>query len=750
MLKTTIHLPPKSAVRAETLETGELTPADVRALLDDAVENRKVILSPFEVRADDMNDGSDERTIDVVFSAGAEYRQWWGREKLVVSRKACKLERLNKRIAPVLHNHDRDQTIGIVESARIDGENAVATLRFSKSTNADEIYQDILDDIRRQLSCGYRILKYEIDETNERDPLYTITEWEPYEISVVAYAADPDCQPISNRSDILLPLSTEQRAASPSSDNPEPSPTENSEEEIHDMDPKEALRIAREANLPELGTRAIEESWTQETLEALIAHEQARVAAEAERANAEPEAESTGESTAEPPTNANRGDDAGDEGGDAGDGGGDEPETDDAEKARVQRIYDLGAEHDQRELALEAMIDPNCTAEEFATRLLALNQENKERAEAELNLPERITMDPKDQANFRICNLIHHLATGGRSKRGGKEAEICEEEAKLRTRQGIETEGTPIPPQIFSDRSLYRNNTGLFLEHRLLSATQDTGASGGHTIDDELLADGFIDILLEFHAAIQLVTKLPDLMGNITFPRLSSRSVAYWTGEVEAATETTAQFDTVTLEPHHLRAWSEISTTLLHQSSLPIEQLVRRDLARALAKEWDKAILLGSGATNQISGINSISGLAESLWPADTGSTSNFDYDTLLEAEEKLANEDALMGRLAWIVSPRIRRYGRKTAELGSGTSRPIWRKGRMLDYEAYVTTQVPTEVGFFGNWEEMMAGMWGGIDVLVNPYSKDKEGIVRITTGQMCDVASRHDESFCKITKTV
>ena len=201
-LKTTIHLPPKSAIRTVTppiepqraLGTGDLTPADVRALLDDAIANRKMILSPFEVREGAMegkDSTDDDRTIDIIFSAGAEYRQWWGREKLVVSKKACKLERLNARIAPVLHNHDKDQTIGIVEKAWIDGEQALAQLRFSRSDYADDIYQDILDDIRRQFSNGYRILKYEIDESNERDPLYTITEWEPYEISVVAYAADP-------------------------------------------------------------------------------------------------------------------------------------------------------------------------------------------------------------------------------------------------------------------------------------------------------------------------------------------------------------------------------------------------------------------------------------------------------------------------------------------------------------------------------------------------------------------------------
>ena len=748
-MKTTIHLPPRKAVRSAaddgTLETRELTPAEVRALLDDAVASRKVILSPFEVRADSMDSESEDRTLDVIFSAGAEYRQWWGREKLVVSRKACKMERLNARIAPVLHNHDMDQTIGIVESAKIDGEQAIASLRFSKSSRADEIFQDILDDIRRQLSCGYRILKYEIDETNERDPLYTITEWEPYEISVVAYAADPDCQPVSNRSDLLLPLTAEQRSANPK---PETSPVEpETEKETPEVDPKEILRIAREANFPELATRAIDNDWTEDTLRAVIAVEQERAAAEAE-----PETPAAAAEPTDPPAAGQRS-----EGEPEGEPES-EPEPDAVEKERVTRIYDLGTEHNQKDLALQAMIDPNCTAEEFATRLLALNQENKERIDAEQKLPERITMDPKDQANFRVSDLIHHLATNGKSKRGGKEAEMCEEEANLRTRQGIETEGTPIPPQIFSDRSLYRNNTGLFLEKRLLSAGTD--AAGGHTIDDELLADGFIDILLEFHAAIQLVTMLPDLMGNITFPRLSSRSVAYWTGEVEAATETTAQFDTVTMTPHHLRAWSEISTTLLHQSSLPIEQLVRRDLARGLAKEWDRAILLGTNADDQISGINSIASLQSVMWPADgVNSVSNFDYDSLLEVEETISNEDALMGRLAWIVSPRIRRLARSKAELGAGTAQPMWRMGRMLDYEAYVTTQLiqyaadgsisDQTTGFFANWEEMMCGMWGGIDVLVNPYSKDKEGIVRITTGQMCDVAARHDESFCKLSKT-
>ena len=49
-----------------------------------------------------------------------------------------------------------------------------------------------------------------------------------------------------------------------------------------------------------------------------------------------------------------------------------------------------------------------------------------------------------------------------------------------------------------------------------------------------------------------------------------------------------------------------------------------------------------------------------------------------------------------------------------------------------------------------MILGCWGGLDVMYNPFTKDKEGIGRFTIGQMCDLAARHAQSFCHLTKTV
>ena len=392
-------------------------------------------------------------------------------------------------------------------------------------------------------------------------------------------------------------------------------------------------------------------------------------------------------------------------------------------------------------MAIEAIADPNCSIEEFQARILAKNKETKERAAAELNIPEQITIDPKDQRNFRLVNLCHHLATKNTSKRGGLEYEICQEEAQLREKHDIVTEGVPIPAQIFNHREI-----GLPpVSQRVLSAGADP--AGGHTIDDELMADSFIDILLEFTAATRLVTRLDDLQGNITFPRQASRAVATFVGETDAAGEQDPTFDIVQMSPKHLRAWTRTTTQLLHQSSISVEQFLRRDLARALAKRMDYAILTGDGSSNTPVGIE---GLSNKRGVVEYDKTNGLEYDKVLECEEVLANKDALMGRLAWVVSPKMRKKGRQTAELGVGTSRPIWRNNMMIDYMAYVTTQVDnTDLsgkGYLANWSEMILGTWGGPDVIVNPYSEDTKGLVRISVGHMCDLASRHDESFCEL----
>jgi hypothetical protein len=48
-----------------------------------------------------------------------------------------------------------------------------------------------------------------------------------------------------------------------------------------------------------------------------------------------------------------------------------------------------------------------------------------------------------------------------------------------------------------------------------------------------------------------------------------------------------------------------------------------------------------------------------------------------------------------------------------------------------------------FGNWADLMIGMWGSLDLMVDPYTGSTAGTVRVVALQDVDVAVRNLESF-------
>ena len=130
------------------------------------------------------------RTVEVAFSSETPVARWFGDEILDHSAGAMNDARLANGAA-VLWNHDTDVQIGVVESARIDGDRVGrAVLRFGKSARADEIWADVVAGIIRHISVGYFVRAVKTEETEGAPDKVTITDWEPYEISLVSVPAD--------------------------------------------------------------------------------------------------------------------------------------------------------------------------------------------------------------------------------------------------------------------------------------------------------------------------------------------------------------------------------------------------------------------------------------------------------------------------------------------------------------------------------------------------------------------------------
>lgn len=133
----------------------------------------------------------ETRTVSVAFASDAPVAHWFGSLILTMDEKAMRSERLASGAA-LLMEHDFCDQVGVIENFSISGGVARADVRFSRSERAEEVFQDVLDGIRRNISVGFMIheLHLESGGKNGEDAVYRSTDWEPYEISIVSIPSD--------------------------------------------------------------------------------------------------------------------------------------------------------------------------------------------------------------------------------------------------------------------------------------------------------------------------------------------------------------------------------------------------------------------------------------------------------------------------------------------------------------------------------------------------------------------------------
>ncbi|WP_416463429.1 prohead protease/major capsid protein fusion protein [Sphingomonas sp. VDB2] len=143
---------------------------------------------------------AEDRTIDVVWTTGARGARFdWESgetvdEELATNPASVRLDRLNAG-APVLDAHqkgDLSRQIGVVVpgSARMEGGQGIATVRFSDRVEVAGFVSDIASGIIRNLSVGYTVHAFDIERRAGQRPLYRAVDWEPYEISFLPVPFD--------------------------------------------------------------------------------------------------------------------------------------------------------------------------------------------------------------------------------------------------------------------------------------------------------------------------------------------------------------------------------------------------------------------------------------------------------------------------------------------------------------------------------------------------------------------------------
>jgi len=621
----------------------------------------------------------DARTVEIAFSSEQPVSRWFGNEVLDHGKGSVRLERLIK-TGPLLLHHDSREHIGTIVSARIDKDRVGrSVVRIGKGKQRDAILADIEDGIRKCVSVGYQIHRMKLEEGGED--------------TVDTYRAT-DWEPYEN-SLVSMPADSTVGVGR------EAREWHSGESEEYDTIIVE-LPTRDEIMPPEDKTESVKVE-TPPAAPAVVAPAAPKIDAEDIRK---------------------------------------------AEQLRIRLITEVGAKYGQAELATKCVAD-NSTLAEFNAKLLdALPGAQKYTPETRSDEDVNIGLTPKEQKRFQFLRLIRAKTFGHDNPEFIKEAafelDVCRVAGEEAKKQNRTLRGVMIPNDIllYSDPHLSRDWRAAQAIRELLQQRVLTQAvAGASTIAEDLLAGSFIDLLRNRMILSALgATMLPGLDGDVAIPRLTGGGTAFWLATDETdITEATQTLDQVTLVPRNVGALSIFTRQLLLQSSVAIEALVRSDIATVLAIAVDLAGLYGSGAAGQPTGVSNTAGIGAP--GAFAGAVPTF--PEVIGLETVVAQANALTASLAYAVDTGMR-GSLKSAEKIATTGVFIWEPGNTLNgHRTEVSNQITDGDVFFGNWADLLQGAWGGLDVLVDPFTLSARANTRVIAFWTTDFAVRHPESF-------
>lgn len=390
-----------------------------------------------------------------------------------------------------------------------------------------------------------------------------------------------------------------------------------------------------------------------------------------------------------------------------------------AEKNAAQ-IVELGQRHNQSALAQKAIAEGR-SIEEFRGELLEVVGSQRALESQDIG------MTDKEVKRFSLLRAANALFNP--TDRRAQEAAAFEYEcsAAASKQYGRASQGIMLPADVLRNWK------------RDLNTSDDSNVLG-----TDFRGGEFIDVLRNQSSVMAAGARiLNGLQNDVSIPKKATAASATWiSAEGGDATASEPTFGSVTLSPKDLAVMTQVTRRMIQQSTLDIEALIRDDIAEAIALGLDLAALAGTGSSGQPTGIKNTSGIGT----VDFGTAPDTvpTWAQVIAMETALGSANALQGNLAYILPASM--YGAlKSVEKAANTAQfVISPDGTMNGYRTIVSNQVSAGDLFFGNFNDALVGMWGGVDLLLDPYTNSASGTVRLRAISTMDFAVRHAASFC------
>jgi len=614
----------------------------------------------------------------LTFSASSEtpVERWWGKEILSHESGAIRMDRIERGSAPLLFNHNWDDPIGMIDSARVENKRLVVDAHFFGTDRAEEIRQMVEGGLRN-VSLGYRL---HVVEENVDEETYTARDWEPFEFSIVSVPADTT---IGVGRALGQELEVRMLRASP------------------DVSQQPAQTAVRS------------EAMT----EPVNATAGASADSKAEMERQEREAREKLEQRS----------------------------ALDLEGSRKRAIENLAKANKIADNVRDAWVRQGYSLEQVSNDILKILEE---RGKSNPTPASRLGLTSEETQRFSLGRAILAAASKDNDwSKAGFELE-CSRAVAQKLGKVAEAHRFYVPFEAMQrgmelpEQRMQRLLAMAAFGRRDLTVA--TAGAGGFLVETENV--GFIEMLRNRSVAFRMgARRLSGLQGSVTVPRQSAAATAVWlANEASTITESQQTFVQMALTPKTVGAYTEISRQLLLQSSPGAEGIVTDDLAQVVAIAVDLAVLEGSGAGGQPTGISGTAGIG-----SVSGTTLSAAGILEFQTDVAAANVTPMAG--GYVTTAPVAALLMVRPELPSTGTERLWKgnvwNGSMFDFPSMTSAQLTAATMIFGDWQEVVVGEWGVLEIEVNPYANFQAGIIGVRSIYSMDVGVRRPFAFSRAT---
>ena len=209
------------------------------------------------------------------------------------------------------------------------------------------------------------------------------------------------------------------------------------------------------------------------------------------------------------------------------------------------------------------------------------------------------------------------------------------------------------------------------------------------------------------------------------------------------------------MTPKRVAVTMSYTRDLLRQTSLDVEAMIINEITNAHAVALERAAINGTG-TGQPLGLLNTNGIGAVAIGTNGGAIT---WKNVVELETAVNDKNAYAGKLAYLTNAKV--IGAlKTTSMDTGSGRFILdpnNGGNVNGYPIEWTNLVPSNLTkgsssakcsamIFGNWADLWIGQWGGLDIVVDPYSAKRTAEIEITINAYHDVKAVRPESFAAV----